>query len=196
MANSKRRCKHCKNFVPVCDGVIMPIGFFCKVGHALDFANTKQAKARDKALKAVKVKERKDTRLRKESIKPKSKWLSELQNSFNKYVRLRDAKDGCISCDKPHDWRGQWHASHYFSRGHSSLLRFNLWNVHKSCSVCNSHLSGNIGQYTPRLINKIGQDKLDWLESRKSEVYSYDIEWIKRAIKVSRKAVKRLEKRL
>ena len=84
---------------------------------------------------------------RKASLKPKSKWLSELQAVFNKYIRLRDHLDGCISCDKGSLWHGQWHASHYYSRGHSSSLRFNLWNVHKSCSVCNSHLSGNIGNH-------------------------------------------------
>ena len=79
---------------------------------------------------------------------------------------------------------------HYFSRGHSSSLRFNLNNIHKQCSVCNNHLSGNIGEYTPRLIDKIGNDKLNYLIIRKSDVASYDIEWIKRAIKIFKRKVK------
>jgi hypothetical protein len=57
-------------------------------------------------------------------------------------------------------------------------------------------LSGNIGEYTPRLIEKIGQDNYDWLDAHKSNVKSYDIEWIKRAIKICRKAVKREESKL
>jgi len=142
--------------------------------------------------KKVKVFNR-ETRRLKETIKPKSKWLAELQAQVNKYVRLRDINDGCISCDKTSDWVGQWHCGHYFSRGHSSSLRFNLWNMHKQCSVCNNHLSGNIGEYTPKLIGKIGIDRYNYLESHKSDIKSYDIEWIKRAIKVAKKAVKRLD---
>jgi hypothetical protein len=137
-----------------------------------------------------------ETRKRKAAIKPKSKWLTELQSLFNKYVRLRDINDGCISCDKDQFWQGQWHCSHYYSRGHSSALRFNLLNCHKSCSVCNNHFSGNIGEYTPRIIDKIGQDNFNLLLQHKSDVRSYDIEWIKRAIKITKKAIKRLEKRI
>jgi len=132
----------------------------------------------------------------KERIKTKAQWLSELQSLVNRYVRLRDHADGCISCDKTNAWGGQWHASHYYSRGHSSALRFNLWNIHKSCSVCNSHLSGNIGNYTPRLINKIGKDRANWLELHKSDKSEFDVDWIKRAIRVARKAIKRIEKKL
>ena len=163
--------------------------------HSYDCA-TAYAQAKAKRMDQVKQKaDRAKHREAKERIKPKSKWLSELQSLVNKYVRLRDSKEGCISCDKPSAWSGQWHASHYYSRGHSSSLRFNLWNIHKSCSVCNSHLSGNIGEYTPRLISKIGQDKCDWLESHKSDVAAYDVEWIKRAIKIARRGIKRIESR-
>ena len=98
--------------------------------------------------------------------------------------------------DKPFNWHGQWHASHYFSRGHSSSLRFNLWNLHKSCSECNNAKSGNIAMYTPRLIEKIGQERFDYMMSVKSNVTRYDVEYIKRGIKVARRAIKRLEKRI
>jgi len=132
----------------------------------------------------------------RKKVKTKSEWLSELQVVFNKYIRLRDSNLGCISCDKASSWSGQWHASHYYSRGHSSFLRFNLWNVHKSCSVCNTHLSGNIGEYTPAIIKKIGQDRFDYLLSHKADIASFDIEWIERAIKITKKAIKRKEKKL
>lgn len=190
MANSKRKCKWCKKYVT--EFVTVPAGTFCTIDHALEFANKKTRLRSDKAAKAARSQHRKD----KERVKSKAKWLAELQTVFNKYIRLRDRNDGCISCDKPSTWQGQWHCSHYYSRGASSSLRFNLHNCHKSCSVCNSHLSGNIGEYTPRLIEKIGQDNYDWLEAHKSNVKSYDIEWIKRAIKICRKAVKREESKL
>lgn len=200
MAVKKRKCKNCGEFVE--DFIIINAGVFCSVNSAYLFVTAKQEQQRKRQQAKVKQSQAKEVkaankahREAKERIKPKSKWLAELQAVFNKYVRLRDIKFGCVSCDKPSDWQGQWHASHYYSRGHSSLLRFNLWNVHKSCSICNNHLSGNIAEYTPELINRIGQGKVDWLSINKSKVASYDIEWIKRAIKITRKAIKRLEKR-
>jgi len=199
MGNKKRKCRECKEFVIASEGVKFPVGFFCTYEHAMWFAESKTSKAKLAAAKkltkekdkAARVQHKKD----KESIKPKAKWLAELQSLVNKYVRLRDVKDGCISCNKDEFWTGQWHASHLHSRGHSSRLRFNLWNIHKSCSVCNSHLSGNIGEYTPRLIEKIGQERYDWLTANKSKPTSYEIEYIKRAIKITRKAIKREERK-
>ena len=189
MGNRKKKCKFCKEYTEVDTGVQVPIGYFCMHKHAIAFANMKQNKARQKA---AKVQHKAD----KERIKPKAKWLAELQTLVNKYVRLRDASHGCISCDKPSSWAGQWHASHYYSRGHSANLRFNLWNIHKSCSECNVHLRGNIAQYTPRLIEKIGQKKMDWLQANKSQPKSYDVAWIKRAIRIARKGIKREERKL
>lgn len=201
MAVKKRKCKNCGEYTEIF--IKVPAGVFCSIGGALEFARGKQeqqrkrqqAKVKQSRVKADKV-AKKAYREAKDRIKPKSKWLSELQAVFNKYVRLRDIKFGCVSCEKPSDWHGQFHAGHYFSRGHSSSLRFNLWNCHKQCSVCNNHLSGNIGEYTPELIGRIGQERFDYLLEHKSDVASYDIDWIKRAIKITRKAVKRLEKRL
>jgi hypothetical protein len=196
----KRMCKYCEKWTD--DFIKTNVAVFCDVDCAYKFARAKQEKEQARLitkLKQVGVKAdkvaKKAHREAKERIKPKSKWLAELQAVFNKYVRLRDLKFGCVSCNKPSDWHGQFHAGHYFSRGHSSSLRFNLWNCHKQCSVCNNHLSGNIGEYTPGLIRRIGKERFDYLVAHKSEIASYDVDWIKRAIKITRKAIKRLELR-
>ncbi len=191
--NKKRRCTHCKKYSPALDGIVAPIGFFCTQECRYNYA-TKQTTALLSKSKAItKKKERIALKRDLERVKPKSKLLSELQSLVNRYVRLRDNKEGCISCDKSSDWFGQWHASHYYSVGSSSFLRFNLWNIHKSCSVCNSHLSGNIGEYTPRLIDKIGRDKFDYLIENKSNNRKYDEAWIRRAIKIVKLKLKRLK---
>ena len=65
----------------------------------------------------------------------------------------------------------------------------------KSNLTSNNFLSGNIGAYTPRIIEKIGQERFDWLYENRSQIVNYDIEWVKRAIKVARKGIKRLERR-
>jgi len=183
-----KKCSYCK----VKKEVVFDTGIYkfcsndCRFNMGLIILNKQNKK---------KVKDfNRETRRLKETIKPKTKWLNELQAQVNKYVRLRDVNDGCISCDKSSNWQGQWHCGHYYSRGHSSSLRFNLWNMHKQRSACNNHLSGNIGEYTPKLISKIGIERYNYLEAHKSDIKSYDIEWIKRAIKVAKKAVKRIEK--
>ncbi len=187
-----KSCKFCKKKSEVKSGIMVNLSFFCnfKCASQHGIKLSLESKRRSEAKKEKE--ERKLLKLRKEAIKPKLKWLSELQSLVNKYVRMRDKYDRCISCDKDKNWVGQWHAGHYFSRGHSSALRFNLLNIHKQCSVCNNHLSGNIGEYTPRLINKIGEDKFNLLVEHKSDIANYDVEWIKRAIKITRKAIKRL----
>lgn len=136
-------------------------------------------------------------RKRREEQKSIRQVANDAQEKVNEYVRLRDFGDGCISCDRPASWDGQWHASHYRSVGAASGVRFNLWNIHKACSICNHHKSGNIAEYTPRILYKIGPEKLAWLESQNA-VKSYSREYLARVKSVfSRKAArqrKRLEK--
>jgi hypothetical protein len=188
MANAKKACRYCKEYKQAHTMVKVPLGVFCNWGCAIAHG---KALAEKKKVKAVKVKHKAD----KERVKTKAKWMSDLQKIVNQYVRLRDKHESCASCDKGPEWGGQWQAGHYYSRGHSSSLRFNLNNIHKQCSVCNNHLSGNIGQYMPKLINNIGQHRFDYLTAHKSDIRSYDVEWIKRAIKIARKGVKRIKSR-
>lgn len=187
MSNSKRRCRHCKAYKYLEQGIVTPNkAFFCNWEHAISYANKK-------GIASQHAERKKAHRANKERLKTPTQHKNELQVIVNQYVRLRDKDKGCISCDKPSTWNGQWHCSHYISRGASDALRFNLWNMHKSCSVCNGHLSGNIEQYTPRLIKKIGQDKYDWIIRNKGNISSFDTEWIKRAKKIFRKKIKKLK---
>ena len=193
---AKLKCIHCKSYNDKESSFKTNVGNFCDHGCAAKWAEVKRDNDRAKSKVKQEKTQRSSDRKRKKELMTKTEWLNKLQVIVNKYVRLRDSNDGCISCDKQATWSGQWHASHYISRGHSSFLRFNLWNIHKSCSTCNSHLSGNIGQYTPRLIEKIGQEKVDWIIENKSNIVTYDIAHIERAIKIARKAVKRLDNRI
>jgi hypothetical protein len=93
-----------------------------------------------------------------------SHWKKKAQKAFNEFIRLRDAHLPCVSCDKPYDWHGQWHAGHYKTTGARPDLRFNEDNCHKQCSVCNNHLSGNLANYRLELENRIGMDRLLALE--------------------------------
>ena len=152
----------------------------------------KAKRAEAKMARAAAKVERASIKARKEAIKPRAKWLAECQAIVNKIVRLRDAHQGCCSCDRPSTWDGQWHASHLRSVGAASAVRFHLWNIHKGCSICNNHLSGNLSEYLPRVRARIGDDKVDWLYAQ-NKVTSYDINYLKRFKAVMSKKLKRME---
>jgi hypothetical protein len=139
--------------------------------------------------------DRAKTKQKLEAIKPRAKYMAEAQAIANRYARVRDAKDGCISCDKPANWGGQWHGSHFRSVGAASAVRLNLWNIHKACSICNNHLSGNVEAYRPRLIEKIGVEKVDWLYAQ-NRLVKHDIDYLKKYKKVIGKRLNRMIKRL
>lgn len=117
--------------------------------------------------------------------------LKQAEAIVNAYARARDRYLGCCSCDKPSSWDGTWHASHFKSVGSNSVLRFNLWNINKSCSECNWFKSGNITEYEKRLVLKIGAPRVEWLKCQNG-VKTYTAEYLVRLKKVISKRTKRL----
>ncbi len=132
----------------------------------------------------------KQTKEMKASIKTKAQWLKEVQAVFNKYIRLRDAKEPCISCGRHHE--GQYHAGHYRSVGSSPELRFCQDNNHKQCAPCNNHLSGNLIPYRVNLIKKIGIDRVEWIEGP-HEAKKYTIDELKELKRKYKEMIKEVE---
>ena len=156
-----KRCRICeRTFTP-----ISSMSKACSVHCAMEWSRRIAAKKAEQEART----ERKKTREAKERLKTRKEHLAELQDVVNLFVRLRDRNDGCISCDKPATWNGQWHASHFKSVGSHPGLRFNLLNIHKACSVCNNWKSGNYAGYKPRLEQKIGKEMVEWLEGPEGE---------------------------
>ena len=187
-----KTCKSCKGkFEPtqfaqvVCD-------YKCGLRHV-------EAQRRKKKAKEDKE-DRKDLRRRKEALKTKGEYLKEAQIVFNKFIRLRDNKEPCISCQKFTNDKGlttgsRWDCGHYKSRGAHPELRFEELNCAKQCVKCNRELSGNIVSYRMNLINKIGIEKLDWLEGNHKPT-NYTIEDVKEIKKKYAKKARELEKLL
>jgi len=124
---------------------------------------------RDERGKEIKKRHAKEKR----QLKNNDKRLrtKEAQAAFNAYIRERDKESGCISCDKDKNWNGQWHAGHFYTTKARPDIRFNDDNCHKQCSVCNNFLSGNIGEYRPSIIEKIGQERFIALSLNKVKRY-------------------------
>lgn len=139
--------------------------------------------------------ERAADRRRKEEGLPHKKHLERVQGLANRIAVLRDWHHGCISCDKGPNWDGTWHGSHYKSVGSNSALRFNLWNISKSCSQCNWFMGGNIANYEPRLSLKIGHGRMEWLKNHPRS-REYSTEYLIRYATIARRWIKRKEKRL
>lgn len=105
--------------------------------------------------------ERKALKQKLDAIKPRAKWLAEAQQAVNAWVRLRDDKQGCISCGTH---AGKMNGGHYLSVGARPELRFSTSNIHKQCERCNTYLHGNLIPYRIELIKRIGQEVVEWLE--------------------------------
>jgi hypothetical protein len=160
-----RKCKQCKEVelppAAKCTDIIQKKGFCsaeCLVAHT---------RAKDKA--ARERKERKKLREAKERLKTRQDWIRDAQRWFNKWVRLRDAGQPCISCGNMPNY-GSYvggsgiHAGHYRSIGACPELRFEPTNVNIQCVRCNVHNSGNAVDYRIGLVEKIGLEKVEWLE--------------------------------
>ena len=162
----RRRCAICREwFVPRFQNE-----HWCCPEHGAELALKLRKKAHQKAIQAAErrrkeiEREKKDKlKIRRLAAKPRSYWIKQAQQAFNAYVRYRDAALPCISCGRYH--KGQYHAGHYRTVGAHPELRFNEDNCHGQCAPCNNHLSGNIANYTPNLIAKIGPERYEALIS-------------------------------
>jgi hypothetical protein len=156
MTFKPKTCKACKKkFTP-----LRALQSVCSMPCSIVYA--RMLKAKSNALE--RTKERQAIREARERIKTRQQWLKEVQIVFNRYIRLRDKDLPCISCQRFHS--GQYHAGHYRSIGSCPELRFEENNVHKQCSACNNHLSGNIINFRINLKNKVGDGLLEWLEGK------------------------------
>lgn len=180
----QHKCKECGNYYTKFQSTQQ----VCSVKCAIALSKRKAEAKRKQADKA----ERKEHRKRLENLKSRSDWLKELQKYFNKFIRLRDKNLPCISCGRFH--QGQWHAGHYKTVGGNPELRFNEDNVHRQCSVCNNHKSGNIVNYRINLIERIGLERVKFLERKDHPPLKLTTEEIKDLIKVYKAKCKELER--
>lgn len=170
-----KRCRNCrKTYTP-----FNSLDVVCSQRCAIEFARSDKGKKHH--TKAIK----RDTKERLEKIKSRSDHIKDAQKAFNAYIRKRDEKDGCISCDRMN--AAKYDCGHYRSTGAAGHLRFNEDNAHKQCArPCNQDLSGNPIEYRIRLIKKIGVERVEALENN-NETVKWSIDDIK-AIKEKYKA--------
>jgi hypothetical protein len=136
----------------------------------------------------------------KEWIKKKAKLKANLmtvqdyikiaQQVFNKYIRLRDKGQNCISCNKP---ALKENAGHFYNANNHWNVRFNEDNVHLQCEYCNTYLHGNLIEYRENLITKIGFYKFCILKHESDKTRKFSIDELKEIISVYKAKVKNIE---
>jgi len=140
------------------------------------------------------AKKRRNELKKKVRDEDRSYWLKKAQQSFNAYIRHRDADLPCISCDSnPNDKNlmtgSRWDCGHYRSVGANPELRFEELNTAKQCVKCNRDLSGNVVNYRIGLVKRIGIEKVEWIEGPHSPK-KYTIDELKAIDKKYRELVK------
>jgi len=112
--------------------------------------------------KKKKAKEKETRKMRADANKSdRSYQLKKAQEAFNAFIRERDKGLPCISSGRT---TGQMHAGHYKSIGACPELRFDERNCNKQSMKDNSWLSGNIVGYRKGLIDKYGEEVVEFLE--------------------------------
>jgi hypothetical protein len=138
--------------------------------------------------------DRKKTREKLDAMRTKPQLVKVAQTAFNAFVRARDANKPCISCSKPPSTEtNQTDASHYRSVGSAPNMRFVEENCHASCKHCNQFLAGNHVEYRKGLIERIGLNALERVESDQT-VRKYTKEGLVEIARYYNSEAKRLNK--
>jgi hypothetical protein len=145
-----KKCRICENRFQI----FRSTQKVCSPNCALELARLNAAK-KEKKVNAVAKSKLKDG--------DRGFQVKKAQTLFNKFIRLRDSKQPCISCGtvKP----VKYDAGHYKTTKAYPELRFDEKNCHKQCSKnCNTSLSGNIHEYRRGLIERFNIEIVDYLE--------------------------------
>tara|TARA_R110000782_G_scaffold264259_2_gene357356 strand:- start:318 stop:914 length:597 start_codon:yes stop_codon:yes gene_type:complete len=165
MANTRKKCKHCKNWFDAYTMVKNNKGTYCNsdcmfydIKNSLSKLINKGDIIREKAVKFRHG-------IAKKRLRTRTDWYNLLKDEVNKYVRLRDINEPCCTCGTTSQTI-KYDAGHCFTTAARPDLRFNLTNIHKQCSVkCNQHGSGMRLEYKEFITSKYGANHFDWLKS-------------------------------
>lgn len=153
--------KRCRN--PGCGRQFAPnnsLQVVCSAWCGMQYAKTEKGQA---DIARVQKRELREWRASHESL---ATLTRRAQAAFNRYVRARDAGLPCISCGATPEPRrgGTMDCGHYRSTGAMPSLRFEPDNAAAQCVRCNRDLSGNTVEFRRGLLQRIGPDRLAWVD--------------------------------
>ena len=145
----------------------------------------------DAWIQEAKIKDWKKTKSKmKAELMTLQDYIKLAQITFNKYIRLRDKGNVCISCQKPPK---KENAGHFYNANNHYNVRFDENNVHLQCEHCNTFLSGNLINYRENLLKKIGAEEFNVLEGKSKVTRKFTKEELKEIINTYKKKIKQYE---
>jgi hypothetical protein len=150
------KCKVCKKEFTQFNSTISVCGYQC----AIEWGKLHPKKT---SIKRVNSEIKSEA---KEKLKTQAQLRNPIKLHFQKWVRMRDIKEPCISCGTT---EAKWDGGHYLKAEIYSGVIFDERNVNKQCSYCNQYLDGNTAAYRQGLIKKIGLDQVIALEDLANE---------------------------
>lgn len=176
------RCKHCKE-------KFEPLHFNQKFCFKEECKSVWIATEKEKQW----IKRKKEI---KEDLKTVQDLFKEVLEVFNSYIRERDKNKPCVSCGAK---AGTYTMSsgHYFPQGNNKSIALDERNSHGQCWYnCNSNKSGNLSEYYPELIRRIGQEGYEELQRLRHETKKYTREELKEIKEHYKQKIKELKKNI
>ena len=173
----KHRCLHCREYQPSESMLMLKVGSFCSMDHAVEYAKAKSVKQREKAKKASDKADKQAKRELAQNHRPTQYRLA--REAAQRLANRLDARLPCICCSEPRG-RAQFCGGHFKTAGGNPALALDLRNIHGQRNrLCNQAKSGNIygdrtsHGYVEGLRRRYGQELIDWLEGpQESPQYS------------------------
>jgi hypothetical protein len=150
------KCKVCKKQFTQFNSTISVCGYQC----AIEWGKLHPKKT---SIKRVNSEIKSEA---KEKLKTQAQLRNPIKLHFQKWVRMRDIKEPCISCGTT---EAKWDGGHYLKAEIYSGVIFDERNTNKQCSYCNQYLDGNTAAYRQGLIKKIGLEAVEALEDLANE---------------------------
>jgi hypothetical protein len=150
------KCKVCKKEFTQFNSTISVCGYQC----AIEWGKLHPKKT---SIKRVNSEIKSEA---KQKLKTQAQLRNPIKLHFQKWCRLRDEKEPCISCGTN---EAKWDGGHYLKAEIYSGVIFDERNVNKQCSYCNQYLDGNTAAYRQGLIKKIGLEAVMALEDLANE---------------------------
>ena len=183
----KTRTKKCKN----CGNLFTPYTSLQKYCTESECIRVFVEETKAKEWKKKKAK-------KKEELMTVQDWIKIAQQTFNKYIRLRDKDKGCISCGK--QLTSKFDAGHFYNANNHWAVRFDERNVHGQCVNCNQHKHGNLLEYRVRLMFRLGDgveglNQMYLLEMEAKKTRKYSIDELKNIVILYKQKIKDYEKK-
>lgn len=108
-----------------------------------------------------------------------NKLHKKLWNLISKYVRITEGK--CYTCGVVKDYR-EMDCGHFLHKAKNSKLAYERKLLHCQCSRCNRYLSGNLLEYTIRMIKDYGLPQAEKWKQESNKIYKWKREELEKLI--------------